>query len=192
MKRKRIISGMLTVMLSGSAIFFISCHGNSDYTKSSTESSTDTTASKAAGTDTSTASGRQMNVPKKKGKVTIGNTSGQGKSMTPGKDGVYDMTDVSPAYPGGHSAMEDYVNNNIEYPQAAIDNNSEGTADVQFVVDENGKVHDPKVIGKALSNGMDEAAEKVVSNMPSWTPGKVKGKNVKTRIVLPITFKLEE
>jgi len=186
---------MLAVMLSGSAIFFISCHGNDDTTKSpATESaSTDTTASKAAGTDTSSnAPGRQMNVAKKKGKVTIGNTSGQGKSMTPGKDGVYDMTDVSPAYPGGHSALEDYMNKNIEYPQAAIDNNSEGTVDVQFVVDENGKVHDPKVIGKELSNGIDEEAQKVVSNMPNWTPGKVKGKNVKTRIVLPITFKLEE
>jgi len=97
-----------------------------------------------------------------------------------------------PAYPGGQNALEDYMNNNVEYPQNAMDNNSEVTVNVQFVVDENGKVRDAKVVGKELGSGLDEEAVKVVSNMPKWTAGKVKGKNVKTRIVLPVTYKLEE
>jgi protein TonB len=49
-----------------------------------------------------------------------------------------------------------------------------------------------KAIGKELGNGLDQEAVRVISNMPKWTPGKVKGKNVKTRVVLPITYKIEE
>ncbi|HEX4851240.1 MAG TPA: hypothetical protein VFV08_10555 [Puia sp.] len=36
----------------------------------------------------------------------------------------------------------------------------------------------------------DEEAISVVSRMPDWKPGKVKGKSVKSRLELPITFQL--
>jgi hypothetical protein len=38
--------------------------------------------------------------------------------MKPDKDGIYEMTDVRPAYPGGQTALENYINNNVEYQQA--------------------------------------------------------------------------
>ena len=38
---------------------------------------------------------------------------------------------------------------------------------------------------------LEEEAIKVISNMPKWKPGQVKGKNVKTRMILPITYRLE-
>ena len=120
--------------------------------------------------------------------MTAKNTSG----MRPDKNGVYEMTDVRPSYPGGQSALESYVNDHIQYPQTAIDDNSEGTADVKFVVDENGNVKDAQVVGNKTQNGLADQAVQVVSNMPKWTPGKVKGKNVKTRVVLPITFKMQK
>jgi protein TonB len=112
--------------------------------------------------------------------------------MKPDKDGIYEMTDTRPAHPGGQEALENYVNNNIEYQQPAIDDNTEGTVNVQFVVDENGNVTNAKEIGKELGNRLDQEAVRVISNMPKWTPGKVKGKNVKTRVVLPVTYKIEE
>jgi protein TonB len=102
------------------------------------------------------------------------------------------MTEVRPAFPGGQTALEDYITNNIEYPQMAVDNNKEGTVNVQFVIDENGKIENAKVIGSKLGDGLDEAAETAISRMPKWEPGKVKGKNVKTRLTLPVTFKIEE
>ncbi len=102
------------------------------------------------------------------------------------------MTEVRPAYPGGQSSLEDYITNNVEYPQAAVDNNKQGTVNVQFTVDENGNVSNAQVIGSKLGDGLDEEAVRVVSKMPKWTAGSVKGKNVKTRVTLPITFKIEE
>ncbi len=129
-----------------------------------------------------------------KGKWTVGSvhTKGSTSSMKPDKNGVYESAEVQPMYPGGSDALQAYVNQNIEYPQAAIDNNSAGTVDVQFVVDENGKVSDVKTTGSSTDKDLAAEATRVVSKMPQWTPGKVKGKNVKTRVVLPITYQLEQ
>lgn len=107
------------------------------------------------------------------------------------REGVYTRAEAMPEFPGGQAALDDYVNNNIEYPQQAIDNNTSGTIKVSFVVDEQGKVQSAHVIGSPLGNGLDEQALRVVSNMPTWKPGKVKGKNVKTRLELPIAFQVE-
>lgn len=202
MNRKKIKIGIQAIMMSGVVIFFIACHNN-DYTKSAankpanTPANNDTSMNNNPVSDTNsgrTSSGTAVHkqTMKKKGKITLGSMATKETNMKPDKEGVYYVADVMPAYPGGQNALEDYMNNNVEYPQNAIDNNSEGTVNVQFVVDENGNVTNAKVAGKKLGNELDEEAVKEVSNMPKWTPGKVKGKNVKTRIVLPVTYKLEE
>jgi periplasmic protein TonB len=189
------------LVIAGSAFFTTACN-NSDYTKTPSENTatnTDTTMSNPV-TDTSSGvasadkpiAGKTSST-NKKGRVSIGKMSERKTSaMKPDKDGVYEMTEVRPTYPGGQAALEDYINNNIEYQQPAIDNNTEGTVDVQFVVDENGKVGNAKIVGKELGSGLDDEAVRVISNMPKWAPGKVKGKNVKTRLVLPITYKIEQ
>jgi len=193
---------ILALAMAGS-VFFITACNNSDYTKSpstgseNTPANTDTTISKTPMTDTTTVSANQPIANKKdaanrRGRVSLGKMTERKTGMKPDKDGIYEMTDVRPAYPGGQTALENYINNNVEYQQAAIDNNTEGKVDVEFVIDEKGNVTDAKRIGKELGGGLDDEAVKVISNMPKWTPGKVKGKNVKTRLVLPITYKIEQ
>lgn len=108
------------------------------------------------------------------------------------KEGVYNRTDVMPEFPGGQHALADYVNNHLDYPQQAIDDNTVGTVKVSFVVDEHGKVSGAHLLtGNKVGNGLDEQAVRVVNSMPAWKPGKVNGKNVKTRLELPISFQLE-
>jgi len=193
--------GTIWALAMAGSVFFMTACNNSDYTKSPSENTpanTDTAMSNAPATDTSSASvsaskANKNSATNSKRKVSVGRMSESKMStMKPDKDGVYEMTDVRPAYPGGQAALEDYINNHIEYQQPAIDNNTEGTVDVQFVVDENGNVSNAKVIGNQLGSGLDEEAVRVISSMPKWTPGKVKGRNVKTRMVLPITYKIEQ
>jgi TonB family protein len=204
MNNKKLKTRIQALVASGLVLFFIACN-NSDYTKSpakdsgNTSANADTAMNNSPVADTNATKGssetpksKQGTAMKKKGKITLGSMATKETNMKPDKEGVYNVADVMPAYPGGQNALEDYMNNNVEYPQNAIDNNSEGTVKVQFIVDENGNVTNAKVVEKKLGNGLDEEAVKVVSNMPKWTPGKVKGKNVKTRIVLPVTYKLEE
>jgi TonB family protein len=131
-------------------------------------------------------------VAKKKGRMTIKMPSGSNREkMMKDKDGVYNWAEAAPEFPGGQNALDNYVNNNIDYPEKAVDDNTAGTVRVSFVVDEHGKVTRAHIIGNKLGNGLDEQALKVVSNMPAWKPGKVNGKNVKTRLELPIAFQVE-
>ncbi len=187
---------MLAMAVAGSLFFMTACN-NGEYTKNSSEKANTDTAVSNEPTDTSSVSANKptanKNSANNKRKVSVGKMSeSKTSAMKPDKDGVYEMTDLRPAYPGGQAALEDYINNHIEYQQPAIDNNTEGTVDVQFVVDENGNVSNAKVIGKELGSGLDEEAVRVISSMPKWTPGQVKGKDVKTRMVLPITYKIEQ
>lgn len=108
------------------------------------------------------------------------------------KDGVYSRPATMPMYPGGQDALAKYVEDNINYDQAAVDADASGTVMVSFVVDEKGKVDDAQVIGKGVDANLDREAIRVVEQMPEWTPGTVKGKNVKTRLQLPITFMIVE
>ena len=88
--------------------------------------------------------------------------------------------------------MARHLNNHLDYTQQAIDDNTTGTVRVSFVVDEHGNVTGAHLVnGGKIGNGLDEQALKVVGNMPAWKPGKVNGKNVKTRLELPINFQLE-
>lgn len=163
---------------------------------------TDTSAT-AAGNGTSSYASKDKDsagstsasaVARKKGKASVAISESNNDKMVMDKEGIYNKATVMPQFPGGQEALASYVNNHVEYPQQAIDDNKAGVVRVSYVVDENGKVMNAKVInanGDKAGAGLDQEAVRVVNNMPAWKPGKVKGKNVKTRLELPINFQLE-
>jgi protein TonB len=112
-------------------------------------------------------------------------------AMAADTEGAYNNVEVWPSYPGGQKALEDFFMSNVEYPQQATDNNTEGLVNINFIVDENGKVSSPKVTGTKIGDGLEDEALRVFGKMPKWNPGKIKGKNVKTRFTLPVRFQLE-
>lgn len=171
------------------------CTDQNDNTGDRSAVITDTSAtakSSTSGYATKKASSSSTAVAKRKARTTISTPAANEDRMVRDKEGVYNKAQVMPQFPGGQNALASYVNNHVEYPQQAIDNNTTGTVMVSFVVDERGKVKDAHVIGKQMSrDGLDQEALRVVNNMPDWKPGKVRGKNVKTRLELPINFQLE-
>ena len=164
--------------------FVMACNDESG-NNSTTANETDTASSPPVSTTGA--------VKKKTGKASAKMTTDADANAKIEKDkmGYYIHTEVLPSYSGGQVALEAYVNNSIEYPQEAIDNSVEGTVNVQFLVDEKGNVSEVKTIGNKLGSGLEEEAIRVVSAMPKWTPGQVKGKDVKTWRTLPITYRLE-
>ena len=175
----------------------VACN-SSDYKtdNGSSDSSAVTTspgsADKVADSADKMAAAAKSSVAKRKGKMTINwPASSNTDKMVKDKEGIYNWAEAAPEFPGGQNALYNYVNNNIEYPEKAIDDNTSGTIRVSFVVDEQGKVTRAHIVGNKLGNGLDEQTLKVVSNMPAWKPGKVNGKNVKTRLELPIAFQVE-
>ncbi len=104
--------------------------------------------------------------------------------------GIYNRAEIKPTFPGGEAALAKFIQNNINYPEQALDEGVEGRVEVMFAVDENGKVYTPVVKGSRAGYGLDEEATRVVSKMPTWNPGQIKGKNVKSYYTLPITFQI--
>ena len=111
--------------------------------------------------------------------------------MTPDKNGVYQICEEMPEFPGGEQAMFDFVANNVVYPQEARDKEIEGRVFVRFIVEKDGSVSDVKV-AKGIGGGCDEEAVRVVKAMPKWKPGKQDGKPVRVNFTMPFFFKLQE
>jgi protein TonB len=103
-------------------------------------------------------------------------------------EGIYSRAEIKPSYPGGEKALAKFIQENIVYPETAIDEGVEGTVEVVFAVDENGRVYTPSIKGGKAGYGLDEEATRVVSKMPTWNPGQIKGRNVKSYYSLPISF----
>ena len=98
-------------------------------------------------------------------------------------DSVYKFVDVNPAFPGGQDSLVAFISRNIIYPEKARKDSTVGQVIVQFVVDEKGNVIDPKIL-KSLSPECDAEVIRVLMKMPSWHPGKIKGKKVKSLFTL--------
>jgi len=145
-------------------------------------------------TDTTSHTGRIAHTPHVKPHITTSATPAVDRSVKMQTDtkGYYNYTESAPVYSGGQAAIESYLNDHLEYPDEALDNNVEGTVMVKFTVDENGKVGNVQTTGPQLGYGLDEAAMKAVASMPKWTPGMVNGKRVKTWFNIPLTFKIQE
>lgn len=99
--------------------------------------------------------------------------------------------DQMPEYPGGHSALLNYLNANVRYPDLAKKSNIQGKVVVTFVIDEEGYVIDEKVT-RSIGGGCDEETLRVVKGMARWKPGFASGKPVKVYYTLPMDFKLEK
>jgi len=117
-------------------------------------------------------------------------TAQEKKENKPNEKGVYNEVEVMPEFPGGYAALVEFLVKNIQYPEQAKKDSITGKVFVQFIINETGKVTDPKVL-KGVNPALDAEAVRVVGAMPDWTPGKNKGETVKVAFTIPIMFALK-
>ncbi len=104
-------------------------------------------------------------------------------------DEIFTIVEEQPTPDGGMGAFYQFVRKNLKYPSQARRMGIEGKVFVQFVVDKDGTITEVAAI-KGIGAGCDEEAIRVLKNHPKWKPGKQRGRPVKVRMVIPITFKL--
>jgi protein TonB len=104
-------------------------------------------------------------------------------------DEIFDVVETQPSPPGGMSAWNKYLSDNLKYPTQARRMGVEGSVIVVFVVNTDGSIQDVEVL-RGVGGGCDEEAVRVVKGAPKWEPGKQRGRPVRTRMRLPIRFKL--
>ena len=108
-----------------------------------------------------------------------------------GKDDVFEISEIKPAFPGGDGAMMKFLNKNIKYPTTAKENGIKGTVFMRFVVEKDGSVGDVEV-AKGVNPLLDAEAKRVVASMPKWAAGKQNGTPVAVQYTLPVKFELIE
>lgn len=96
-----------------------------------------------------------------------------------------------PEFKGGSSRLTNFLAENLQYPEIAIENGVEGTVNVSFIVLKNGEIARIKLLNK-VGWGIDEESIRLVKAMPKWNPGKRDGIPVNIRISIPIKFRFNE
>ena len=121
---------------------------------------------------------------------TVKKTETSKSEMKPDENGVYQIVEEMPQYPGGEEAMMEYVAKNIVYPQEAQNKGISGRVFVSFIVEKDGSVSNVNV-QRGIGGGCDEEAVRVISAMPKWKPGKQDGNPVRVSYMMPITYRLQ-
>jgi protein TonB len=138
-----------------------------------------TSTGPATTTDTGSSTGSSTN-----------STTGSDTGTSPAVVGPYVVVEKMPEFAGGADALMKYLRSHLRYPSAALAAQAEGRVFVSFVVQADGSIADISIL-KGLGYGLDEEAQRVVSQMPTWTPGKQSNHAVPVKFTLPITFRIQ-
>jgi len=93
---------------------------------------------------------------------------------------------------GGYEALYKYIATTMKYPAAARRTGVQGKVYVSFVVEADGKLSEIHV-SKGIHPECDAEAVRVLQECPlEWQPGIKEGIAVRTRMSIPMSFKLNE
>lgn len=108
----------------------------------------------------------------------------------PEEQTIFEVVENAPEFPGGTSALMQFLGKNIKYPTIAQENGTQGRVIVQFVVNRDGTIVDPRVV-KSVDPYLDKEALRVINSMPKWKPGMQRGKAVRVKFTVPVMFRLQ-
>jgi len=104
---------------------------------------------------------------------------------------VFRFVDQQAEPKGGTEAFLRYLTKHVSYPKTARDSNIQGRVMLQFIVNEDGKLSDIKIV-KDIGGNCGEVVKKAIEKYPYlWTPAKTNGKPVKSFYTVPFTFSLQ-
>ena len=105
---------------------------------------------------------------------------------------VFEVVEIMPEFPdGGMSGLMQFLSKNIQYTINAQKNHTQGRVTVQFVVNKDGSISEPKII-RGVDPDLDGEAIRVISLMPKWKPGMQKGQPVRVKYTVPVMFRLSD
>jgi TonB family protein len=94
-------------------------------------------------------------------------------------------------FPGGVEAFENYIKDNLVYPDSAIKNNVEGTVVLAFTIEKDGTIVNIKTM-RGIGYGCDEAAINVLKKCRHWQPAIEYGRPYITKHIVSVKFSLTD
>ena len=131
---------------------------------------------------------------------------------------VFEICEQLPQFPGGEVGLMKWLAQNIKYPTKAMEYGVQGRVLVQFIVEKDGSLSNFTIVDSPKSSGANmvvvnahmtdkqrkdaethnagvkllrEEVIRVVKAMPKWTPGKQKGKVVRCKFLIPVSYRLQ-
>lgn len=107
------------------------------------------------------------------------------------EDKIYYSGDLAegPSFPGGESALRDFISKNLRYPKFAKEKGTHGSVGVSFIVEKDGSLTDFVII-QSEDPSLDKEAIRVFQSMPKWNPGKRDGQFVTVIKGMSVSFDL--
>ncbi|MEE2953547.1 MAG: energy transducer TonB [Bacteroidota bacterium] len=103
-------------------------------------------------------------------------------------DQVFLAVKEMPEFNGGNMALQQYIQNNTNYPDIAKRMDLQGYVYVNYVVDQSGNITDVN-LKKGVHQVLDDEALRVVGSLPRYkNPGKKDGIPVKVQLTIPVNF----
>ena len=119
-----------------------------------------------------------------------GETVGVGTQAKVDENGIHMVCEEMPEFPGGMRECMNFLGKNVKYPATAQEKGIQGRVIVQFVVNRDGSIVEPKVV-RGVDPELDAEALRLISIMPKWKPGKQKGEAVRVKYTIPVMFRLQ-
>ncbi|WP_333801182.1 energy transducer TonB [Phnomibacter sp.] len=112
------------------------------------------------------------------------------KAVEEDYDKVFTKVENPAEFPGGPDAWRRYLERNLQYPDDAQENGTQGVVKVQFIVDKEGNISEVQALNDP-GDGLAEEAVRIIKRGPKWTPAEQNGRKVIYRHIQAITFRLE-
>lgn len=98
-----------------------------------------------------------------------------------------EVVEEMPQFPGGLKALMAWLDENVPYPRACIEQKVKGDMEVSFIVDEGGNVLEPQLT-RRLHPDLDAAVMDALRRMPRWRPGRRGSRVTAVRVSIPMHF----
>lgn len=104
---------------------------------------------------------------------------------------IYESAEHMPTYPGGVSALMEFIKSNLQYPAEALSERVGGLIQVSFVVEKDGSTTEFEVIDEHHP-ALEAEAVRVLQQMPKWNPATQDGVKVRVEYTVPVRFVVPE
>jgi len=125
-------------------------------------------------------------------KAQVTNTTSCDTIKKQNEEVIHKVVEKMPEFPGGMNALNQFIKENLRYPEEAVKKKIQGAVVVQFAVMKDGSVDKDKVTVYVPAHPLlDDEAVRVVKLLPKWKPGRLNGKEVNSYYIVPVTFTLQ-
>jgi TonB family protein len=106
------------------------------------------------------------------------------------QDTIHFDYEVEASFNEGAVSIQRWIQDNLVYPEEAIERDEQGRVFVSFIIEKDGSISTIQ-IERGVSKSIDQEVNRLISSMPNWIPGEFDGYKTRTKVRLPLNFSLD-